>query len=52
MSQGIFEAKPSLLRKWARTGAVVAASSMDSRVRGNDVGAGHGTGTQSLAVGE
>jgi len=59
MSKGIFQSKQSLLRKWARAGVFGTASSMDdrhsplkntSRLRGNDVGARHGTGTQRPAV--
>jgi hypothetical protein len=61
MSKGIFQSRPSLLRTRVRTGIFGTASSMDdrhsplkntSRMRGNDVGARHGTGTQRPAVSE
>jgi hypothetical protein len=58
MSKGIFESALSLPRERVSAKAPGTAFSMDSRLRGNDVGAARGTclctgtGTQSLAVSE
>ncbi len=58
MSKGISKSKLSFPRKREPKGILGVALSMDSRLRRNDVGAGHGpclctgTGTQNLAVSE